>query len=113
VALSADEITNIRLLGGDLCADTTKEITTDPQIQAAYDNSGSECGAVVFVLRARLAKATQHTGVNKTTANAEANPAVQAIKDTLDYWQSICPEAMPVMGKSTIDLGIDEETAAS
>jgi hypothetical protein len=101
----------IRLKSGDECTDEGTELVTDDQIQTLYDDTGSECGTIVGVIQIRLAYATKKTGVNETTGQTATNPATVSIKAQLDYWQSICPESWATLGKSTVDLGIDEEIA--
>lgn len=108
MTLTPTEITLIRLQAGDTC---TPPIVSDAQIQSLYTSTGSECGAVIGVIRIRMAVATTTTGVD-TSGSVIANPATSSIKELLDYWQNNCPEAQPEFGTLTINLGIDEEIAS-
>jgi hypothetical protein len=114
--LTADEITFIRAMSGDDC--TPPEVS-DVLMQYLHDNAATTAplcitsvplgGTIVWVLRARLAKAQK---LFNETGEGNAGSVKQKrdhIKEDLDAWESRCGMSGGVITIGTLDTGMDSD----
>jgi hypothetical protein len=109
MALTANEISEIRLLAGDNCADSADYVVTDAQLDLWFAELGGKPCVVTRVIQARIADASKTVDIRQDGSPAP-NPLVAQLQTLLDYWQGQCVETIPAAGLSELSLGIDEET---
>ena len=110
--LTTPQTNYIRLMSGD---NATGDFVVDATLLQAMwdDNEFSLCATIVSVLEARLANATTVSGVDENSAQVVANPQVNDIKQTLDYWREKCAASNASVTVSRLRLGLDEEIQAT
>lgn len=113
--LTADEITLIRAMSGDDCGDYD---VSDVLMQYLHDNMATTkplCtssiplgGTIVWVLRARLAKAQKlfnEDGENTRSVKQKRDH----IKEDLEMWEARCGMSGGAITVSTLDLNLDRD----
>jgi hypothetical protein len=113
--LTADEIALIRAMSGDDCADYD---VSDVLMQYLHDNMATSepmCitslplgGTIVWVLRARVAKAAKlfdEDGENTRSVSQKYDH----LKEMLETWESRCGMSGGAITVSTLDLGLDRD----
>lgn len=107
--LTSDQIEYIRAMSGDDCEPYD---VSDALMQKLFDKSSSdECGAIVYVLRARVVKAAKL--VNESNAETgdsrSLNQKYQALKETLKEWETRCGMSGGTLEFGSFDLRIDTD----
>jgi hypothetical protein len=114
--LTAAEITNIRMQSGDICEDYD---VTDEYMQWIHDNLASTeplClssvplgGTIVWVIRARLAKAVALYDESGEGNAGSVSQKFDHLEKLLDKWETRCGMSGGVVTISTLDLGMDTD----
>jgi hypothetical protein len=116
--LTADEITFIRAMSGDDCANPEYEVS-DVLMQYLHEYMATTApmclssiplgGTIVWVLRARLAKAQKLTDETGEGNAGNVKQKRDHIKEDLEAWESRCGMNGGVVTVSTLDLGLDRD----
>lgn len=105
--LTPAQIVLIKLDLGDACGRFT-----DPQIQAAYDASGSDdCGVRAILWRSVWMSTNVTTKVLGTGQQVSSIDAISAAKDRFDYWNDCWDDGTNAIQVGTLNLAIDTTSA--
>jgi hypothetical protein len=114
--LTAAEIINIRMQSGDLCEDYD---VTDEYMQWIHDNLASTeplClssvphgGTIVWVIRARLAKAVALYDESGEGNAGSVSQKFDHLEKLLEKWESRCGMNGGVITIGSFDMGLDSD----
>lgn len=106
--LTADEIEYIRIMSGDNCVgDYT---VSETLLQKLFDRYGTECGAIVEVLRARVQKAAKKVNQsNESGQSVSASQEYAQLSQELARWSQDCGLSGGVLEMGTLDLRLDTD----
>lgn len=111
MALTADELTELRQLTGGVTNTNDKDHLTDAQLQATYDNrAGSDWDlAIVHVLRRRLGMAAVYTDKTMDLNSESLNQRYQNMEKLLVRAEKNAGVSGGSLSTGTIDLNIDTD----
>jgi hypothetical protein len=112
--LTAAEITNIRMQSGDICEDYD---VSNEYMQWIHDNLATTAplcfssvplgGTIVWVVRARLAKAVALFDEEGEGGSRSVSQKFTHLEKLLETWESRCGMSGGVITISTLSLGMD------
>lgn len=117
--LTAPEIAYVRMMSGDNCGPDYD--VSDEMMQYLYDEkvsgeplcmSGDSLGGlIVWVLRARVRKATKLFNESNELGTTSYSQKYQHLKEQLESAEAECGMGGTTFSLSTLDLGLDTECA--